>query len=88
MVWVPALARLLTKPIFYVALDAAFPTFETERKRAFGSKIHPEKETILNTQSNELFILFLHARRFGEGNTLWKSNLFFPMPPTPTPQDW
>lgn len=32
VVLVPALAWLLTKPIFYAALRAAIPTFEAERK--------------------------------------------------------
>lgn len=53
---VPALAWLLTKPVFYVAPRAAIPTFETWKKGQQRVCIRNKNKPGLNIQSNEIFI--------------------------------
>lgn len=63
VVLVPALAWLLTKPIFYAALRAAIPTFEAERKGQQHVCIQNKNKSLSDIQSNKIFIryTFLYA---------------------------
>lgn len=64
VVLVPALAWLLTKPIFYAALRAAIPTFEAERKGHVC--IQNKNKPLSGIQSNEIFIRSTFMQRVSE----------------------
>lgn len=78
VVLVPALAWLLTKPIFYAALRAAIPTFEAERKGQQHVCIQNKNKSLSNIQRNKIFIrytFFVRKESVKKGSSL-ESYLF------------